>query len=110
MANAAPAVKVFNLTDVSTPTLKQRGLVSRGFQVGTQLIQPGASAQFDGATWASLKGRYNRLLTLGALFVGATPPVSYVQGKQRSVGNTPAPAPAKPSTPPPPPAPTPSKE
>lgn len=98
MATSAPAVKVFNLTDVVTPTLKQRGLGNRSLQVGSQLITPGQSASFDGATWTSIKTRYAKLLSLGALFVGAVAPAGYVAAKQRQAGNT-MPV-AKPVTPP----------
>lgn len=40
-------VKVYNLTDVSTPQLEQRGLVNKTLAVYDKLIEPGEEAEID---------------------------------------------------------------
>lgn len=96
-------MKVFNLTDVETPALKQRGLCQQTFAVGKALVGPGQSAEVDEAYLAHLGPGLQQLVSLGAAAVGQ-PPVAYRLAKEKM----PPPPPPAPD-PEPAPAPTPSR-
>lgn len=107
-ATTTSSVQIVNLTDVETPSLKQRGLSSRGLQVGDVLIEPGSTATFDAATWKGLKPRYKRLFEVGALAEGDKIPPTYTTAKNKKAEKkadpkktpTPPSATTTPSTPP----------
>ncbi len=73
-------MKLFNLTDVPTPTLKQYSLVNSHIVVGRELLAPGASADLtdDAVTRAGL----SHYVTVGAIAVDTLPP-SYVVAKEK---------------------------
>jgi hypothetical protein len=88
-------MKVFNLTDVETPKLKQRGLLNQTVVVGDKPIAPGASAEFEGTPWERASARH--AASVGAVSVDALPG-SYTTGKAAPKPKAAAPAPA-PTTP-----------
>jgi hypothetical protein len=90
-------MKVFNLTDVETPVLKQRGLCQQTFAVGKALVAPGQSADVDDAYLAQLGPGLRQLVSYGAAAVGQ-PPASYRLAKEKMapVASAPEPAPAQP--------------
>lgn len=100
-------MKVFNLTDVETASLKQRGLVQHTFAVGPHLLAPGQSCDIDQAHLVHIRAGLQQLITFGALALGDQPPAAYTVAKakaqpkpfapQRDV----VPARATPATPPP---------
>jgi hypothetical protein len=69
-------VKVFNISDVETKQLKQRGLVSHSVVIGKQLLAPGASADVpDDVVQHKLEG-LNELVEFGVIALN-TPPRGY---------------------------------
>ncbi|MHB8815794.1 MAG: hypothetical protein ACYDAE_21385 [Steroidobacteraceae bacterium] len=81
-------MKVFNLTDVETAALEQRGLVRHTFVLGKTTIAPGQSAQVDPACLDRKRVGVQELVALGALAVGECPPSAYVVAKARSATPT----------------------
>lgn len=82
-------MKVFNLTDIETPLLKQHGLCQQTFAVGKALLAPGQSADVDDTYLAQLGQGLRQLVSCGAAAVGQ-PPAAYRLAKEKA---TPAPAP-----------------
>jgi hypothetical protein len=70
-------MKVFNLTDVTTPALKQRALEAQHIEVQGAMLEPGGSVEVDDAALAPLQ----HLVDLGVLVFG-TPPSSYLDAKK----------------------------
>lgn len=66
-------MKVFNLTDVETPKLKQHGMLNQSFAVGDKMISPGASEDIDDATFARVQPELQKLTEIGALSCDAAP-------------------------------------
>jgi len=66
-------MKVFNISDVETKQLKQRGLVGHAVVVGKKLLSPGESVEIDKSDLAPLQ----ELVDFGVLSFGA-PPKGYV--------------------------------
>ena len=64
-------MKVFNLTDVETPKLKQHGLVNQTVVVGGKAIAPGASLGFEGKPWERASAKH--AAKVGAISVDALP-------------------------------------
>lgn len=62
-------MRVFNLTDVPTPTLVGCGLVNTAVQVGGRSIPPGGSENVE-----KLSADDQRFLRCGAISVGEPPP------------------------------------
>lgn len=77
-------MRVFNLTDVETAALKQRGLIRRTFVLGRYTIAPGQSAMVDPARMERMRKGIQELVTLGALAVGPVPPAAYVVAKAKA--------------------------
>lgn len=75
-------LKVFNLTDISTPKLEQFKLVDQHVVVGRSLLAPGESAEVpdDTITRAGLQ----HYVEVGAVAVGSVPP-SYAVAKDRAL-------------------------
>ena len=64
--------KIYNLTDVSTPTLVQYGLVSQHIVIGDRVVAPGEFVEQPYS--ASLMVTLEHLLTVGAVSVDSLPP------------------------------------
>ena len=77
-------MKVFNLTDVPTDSLKQRGLVGRTFVLGKHLVAPGTSVVVNPARMERIRKGIQELVTVGALAVGEQPPAAYVVAKAKA--------------------------
>jgi hypothetical protein len=107
-------MKVFNLTDVETPLLAQRGLVRQTFAVNGALLAPGDAVDVPETAAAMLTHLVAHLVEVGAVAIDG-PPASYLEHKGPArtpptptpppVPVTPAPAPSP--APPPSPAPAP---
>jgi hypothetical protein len=82
-------MKVFNLTDVETPRLKQRGLLNQTVVVGGKAVAPGASADFDGTPWERASAQH--AANVGAISVDALPG-SYTTAKASPKATTAPPA------------------
>lgn len=65
-------MKVFNLTDVPTKVLEQRGLVNRTIVVGKLVLVPGAHG--DSEDTPHIKRKMDFMLKVGALATGTLPP------------------------------------
>lgn len=92
-------MKVFNLTDVETPKLKQHGLLNQTVVVGGKPIAPGASMTFEGTP--SERASAKHAAKVGAVSVDALPG-AYTTAKASSASpmpKAPAPAPAADPTP-----------
>jgi hypothetical protein len=93
----APAPKtttVYNMTDVSTPALKQRGMVGITIAVGPKLLPPGASGAIPDEDLKRLLGGLQKLVTLGALAVNQLP-AAYVTARASKVAAATPAAPVK---------------
>lgn len=73
-------MKVFNLTDVETDVLKQRGLVAQGIAVGGRIVDPGEFADVEDT--AKVRNDLSYLLSVGAVSLERLPP-PYVQRRQQ---------------------------
>ena len=71
-------MKVFNLTDVSTPLLERHGMLNQTIAVGTELINPGSSAEIGEEPHVILGAQH--LVSIGALAFSQLPS-SYVAAK-----------------------------
>jgi len=65
-------IRIFNLTDVETSTLKQYGLVNVTIAVGRALVGPGETVETGGDDLTL--GHLHHFITKGALAVGTLPP------------------------------------
>lgn len=74
-------MKVFNLTDIETPRLREAGFVGHTFVVLNKLIGPGQSADIPPEKVASVREGLQRLVGVGALSVGDQPPPAYLVAK-----------------------------
>lgn len=72
-------MKVFNLTDVETPKLKQHKLLNQTLSIGGSLVAPGGSVELKGSAEDRMHARHG--LSVGALAVDDLP-VSYVKAKE----------------------------
>jgi len=77
-------MKLFSLTDIETPLLKQRGLVGHTIAVGPVLLAPGASQDVTEEQIQHFRLGIQELITAGALALGTQPPASYALAKERS--------------------------
>jgi hypothetical protein len=73
-------VKVYNLTDVETPTLKQYGLVRATVVVGAQSVAPGASVVVEPKHELAARHHLEHLLSVGAVAIDEVPE-KYVSAK-----------------------------
>lgn len=69
-------MRVFNLTDVTTPVLVSRGLVNAPVRVGGKVIPPGGSSEVSNLSGA------NAFISLGALAVNECP-AEYLKKKAK---------------------------
>jgi hypothetical protein len=78
-------MKVFNLTDVETPVLKQHGMVNHTFAVGALLLGPGDSGDLPSEKESALRTELQRLVGLGALSANELPPAYLARKKALEV-------------------------
>lgn len=76
-------MKVFNLTDIETPELKQRGLSQQSIAVGDKLLAPGASDDIDDATLARVRPELQRMVALKTVALGELP-AEYKVAKEKA--------------------------
>ena len=76
-------MKVFNLTDVETPSLKQRGLLGQSIAVGDKLLAPGGEADVDEETLTRVRPELQHMVGLGTLALGE-PPAEYKVAKEKA--------------------------
>jgi hypothetical protein len=65
-------VRVYNLTDVSTPTLEKHHLLKAHIAIGTRMCNPGEFVEQEDTP--SLRSDINFLVSIGALAVDQLPP------------------------------------
>jgi len=65
-------MKVFKLTDVETPALKERGLINVPIVIGRHVVNPGGEAEVGNDEL--VKRDVLGFTTLGALSIGVRPP------------------------------------
>jgi hypothetical protein len=94
-------MKVFNLTDVETPALVQRGLMRQTFAVGGTLVTPGDGIEVPLEARAVVAHGIEHLVEVGALAIDE-PPATYLAHKAPAHAGPP---PAAEAPVPPPPAP-----
>lgn len=88
-------MKVYNITDVSTPLLAQRHMKSQTFVIHGKAIKPGESQAYDQRDAPIVARATNHLVKAGALVIDKLP-TSYLQAKAAAA---PAAVPAVPATP-----------
>jgi hypothetical protein len=81
-------MKIFNISDVETKKLKQRGLVLHTVVVGKQLLSPGDSVEISAEEAKAFTAGIEELVELGVLAIDMTPK-GYAQAEKAK------PAPAK---------------
>lgn len=85
-------MKVYNLTDVSTPHLEQRKLVNQHIAIGDRLANPGEFVEV--ADTPELRASLEYLLQVGAVSIDGMPP-PYVQARSAKTESGPGRAPAR---------------
>ena len=78
-------MRVFNLTDVSTPTLEQRNLVNQHFAVGRRMVVPGEYVEVEDTPM--IRASLLFLLQVGAASIDRPSP-TYIQTRQRLSAQT----------------------
>jgi hypothetical protein len=99
-------MRVFNLTDVSTPALKRHGLEQQTIVVGTALLPPGGMEEIGDEPHVRAGAQF--LVDVGAIAFEQLPP-AYMAGKA-DVAVTSPPAPPIVTAPEPTPEPEPAPE
>lgn len=77
-------MKIYNLTDVSTPVLKQRHLEDQTFSVEGSDLAPGASIEVPETDREHVKAQLAFLFSCGALAADKLPD-SYTAGKHKAL-------------------------
>lgn len=82
-------MRVFNLTDMKTDVLEQRGLVGQHIAVAGRMINPGEYADVESTV--SARANIEELVRIGALAIDQPPP-PYVLARQQAAaaGGTPS--------------------
>jgi hypothetical protein len=75
-------MKVFNLTDVPTPTLMQYGMENHTISVAKQALAPGASIEVDAKEEAVERAHLEHFLAIGAVAIDELPE-SYKTGAKK---------------------------
>lgn len=75
-------MRVYNLTDVPTPTLERHGLVNQSIVVHRRIAAPGEYVEVE--TSDSMRVRLSHLLTVGAVSIDQLPP-AYLKARQLAV-------------------------
>jgi len=73
-------MRVFNLTDVSTPTLVRYGLLNQQIVVHRRSVSPGEYVEVEDTV--DMRTRLEHVLTLGAVSIDQLPP-AYAQARQQ---------------------------
>ena len=90
MSEESKLVKVYNLTDVSTPTLVQQKLLNSHIAVGTRMCNPGEFVEQEDTP--TLRSDCRFLVSVGALSIDALPP-TYVAARTAAAAKTGGPLP-----------------
>lgn len=77
-------MRVYNLTDVSTPVLEQRGLVGQHIAALGRLVNPGEFIDIEDSPRSRADLQY--LLQVGAVSIDALPP-PYVMARQQAAAS-----------------------
>lgn len=72
MSSEPKTVKVFNLTDVSTPNLEQRKFVNQHIAIGGRMCEPGQYIEQTDSP--QLREDCKHLVSIGALSIDTLPP------------------------------------
>lgn len=86
-------MKVFNLTDISTPVLEQRGLVEQHIAVGRSMIRPGEFAEVEDTPHT--RSKLDFLVTVGGVAIDSLPP-NYVKAREALAASGGRPSPLSP--------------
>ena len=78
-------MKVYNLTDVSTPVLEQRGLVNQHVAVAGRMVSPGEYVEVEDTAHA--RANVLQLVQVGALAIDKLPP-PYVLARQQMAASS----------------------
>lgn len=78
-------MKVYNLTDVSTPVLEQRGLMNQHIAVAGRMAAPGEYVEVEDTPHA--RANVELLLQLGAVALDKLPP-PYVLARQQAAASS----------------------
>lgn len=78
MSSEPKTVKVFNLTDISTPNLVQRKMLDHHIAIAGRMCEPGEFVEVEDSL--SLREDCKHLVAIGALSIGALPP-PYMQAR-----------------------------
>lgn len=78
-------MRVFNLTDVSTPALEQYGLVGQHIAVSGRMVNPGEYADVEDTPTS--RDNLSHLLRVGAVAIDKLPP-PYVQAVQQAAASS----------------------
>jgi len=74
-------VKVYNLTDIKTPVLEQRGLSDQGIAIAGRIVNPGEFVDVEDTPTS--RGNLAYLLQVGAVAIDQLPP-PYVLARQQA--------------------------
>lgn len=66
-------MKVYNLTDVPTPTLESYGMLNQSIAVGTELLLPGAVVEVADADAPGVRASLEQFLSIGAVCIDTVP-------------------------------------
>lgn len=66
-------MKIFNISDVVTPSLTKHGLFDQTFSIGGQMVKPGSSITVDDAKKKVVGAQVRHLMKFGAIAVGKVP-------------------------------------
>jgi hypothetical protein len=80
-------VRIYNLTDVKTPTLESASLVNVSIKVGAKIVEPGKYIELP-----ALPATAGRLQRAGALYCGHEPPAAYKAAKKSAESKSESPA------------------
>jgi hypothetical protein len=92
-------MKIFNISDASTPSLVKHGLVNQTFSIGGQLVKPGMYITMDDSKKKVVAAQLKHLLEFGAIAL-EKPPASYKPVPATKAAVSPPPDGSVPSAPP----------
>lgn len=72
MSTEPTRVKVYNLTDIETPNLKQRALLNQHIAIGGRMCEPGEFVELEDSP--VLRADTSHLVAVGALAIDRLPP------------------------------------
>ncbi len=86
-------MKIFNLTDVPTAVLEQRGLVNQHIAVGGRMCSPGEFVAVEDS--ATLRANVEDLVRIGALAIDQPPPPYMLARQQAEAASKPGELPVR---------------